>query len=133
MMLFYLVTRRWNSTSAYVRSQSINNSRHIERCRTRFSLSLEIEQANAGPDGRTGLARPNSPARANEDRQRNIMFLCLADHVKGWQPYPRLIHTLLYICDGLAYALRDIRTTATVLVALLSSPATSTNEGPREQ
>ena len=30
---------------------------------TRFSLSMENEQANAGRDGRTRLARPNSHAR----------------------------------------------------------------------
>ena len=30
---------------------------------TFFSLSLENEQADAGPDGRTRLARPNSQAR----------------------------------------------------------------------
>ena len=30
---------------------------------TRFSLSVENEQADAGRDGRTRLARPNSQAR----------------------------------------------------------------------
>ena len=31
MMFFYLVTRGWNFTPAYVRIQSINIRRHIER------------------------------------------------------------------------------------------------------
>ena len=31
MMFFYLVARGWNFTSAYVRVQSINNGRHIDR------------------------------------------------------------------------------------------------------
>ena len=34
---------------------------------TIFSLSLENEQADAGPDGRTRLARPNSQARTGTD------------------------------------------------------------------
>ena len=36
---------------------------------TIFSLSLENEQADAGPDGRTHLARPNSQARTGTDRK----------------------------------------------------------------
>ena len=35
------------------------------------------------------------------------------------------------ICDGHAYSLTDIRITATVLVALSSSPVSSTNEDQR--
>ena len=35
---------------------------------TIFCLSLENEQADAGPDGRTRLARPNSQARTGTDR-----------------------------------------------------------------
>ena len=72
MMFFYLVIRGWNFTSAYLRIQSINIRRHIERrhvnreefreYNTRFSLSLGNEQADAGRDGRTRLARPNSQA-----------------------------------------------------------------------
>ena len=31
MMFFYLVSRGWNFTSAYVRIQSTNNNRHVER------------------------------------------------------------------------------------------------------
>ena len=36
---------------------------------TRFSLSLENEQADTGPDDRTHLARPNSQARTGTDRE----------------------------------------------------------------
>ena len=39
---------------------------------TRFSLSGDYEQADAGRDGRTRLVRPNSQARTNVDR---IMFI----------------------------------------------------------
>ena len=58
---------------------------------------------------------------ANGDRQKNIRFLYLADHVQDWQSHPRLIHALLYMCDGHAHSLKDIHITATVLIALLSS------------
>ena len=33
IMFFYVVTKSWNFTSAYVRIQSTNNNRHVERCR----------------------------------------------------------------------------------------------------
>ena len=36
---------------------------------TMFRLSLENEQADAGPDGRTRLARPNSQARTGTDKE----------------------------------------------------------------
>ena len=29
--------------------------------------------------------------------QGNVYFPCSADHEQDWQPYPRLIHTLLYV------------------------------------
>ena len=43
------------------------------------------EQADAGRDCRTRLARPNSQART---RAGNIRFACSADHVQDWQPHP---------------------------------------------
>ena len=46
---------------------------------TRFSLSMENEQADAERDGRTRLARPNSFSGTNEDREKNI-FPCSAHH-----------------------------------------------------
>ena len=51
------------------------------RVSTRFSLSLENEQADAGPDGRTRLARPNSKSTnfmffsVNWDTPKNIQVL----------------------------------------------------------
>ena len=43
------------------------------------------EQADAGRDCRTCLARPNSQAQRG---QENIIFSCSADHEQDWQPYP---------------------------------------------
>ena len=52
---------------------------------TRFSLSVEIEQADTGRDGRTRLARPNL---RRERGQGNIHFPCSADHEQDWLPHP---------------------------------------------
>ena len=43
------------------------------------------EQADAGRDCRTRLARPIFQARTG---QRNIVSLCSADLEQDWQPYP---------------------------------------------
>ena len=43
------------------------------------------EQADAGRDCRTRLARPNCQARTGKG---NINFPCSADHEQDWQPYP---------------------------------------------
>ena len=43
------------------------------------------EEADAGRDCRTRLARPNSQART---RTGKFHFPCSADHVQDWQPYP---------------------------------------------
>ena len=43
------------------------------------------EHADAGRDGRTRLARPNSQARTGQEK---INFPCSADHEQDWQPYP---------------------------------------------
>ena len=59
---------------------------------TILGLSLENEQADAGPDGR----RETKLSGASGDRQGNVYFLCTADHEQDWQPHPRLIHTLLF-------------------------------------
>ena len=61
---------------------------------TRFSLSMGNEQAGAGRDGRTRLARPDSQARRG---QRNVNFPCLADHEQDRQPYP--VDQYSSICD----------------------------------
>ena len=43
------------------------------------------EQADAGRDGWTRLARPNSRARTGTGE---YYFPCSADHEQDWQPYP---------------------------------------------
>ena len=52
----------------------------------RFSLSMENEQADAGRDCRTRLARPNSQARTATGKY--LSFTVQADHEQDWQPYP---------------------------------------------
>ena len=42
------------------------------------------EQADAGWDCRTGLARPNSQARTPTGKY----YFCSADHELDWPPYP---------------------------------------------
>ena len=46
-----------------VKMDAVAESRGIPRLSARFSLSVEIEQAHSGQDGRSCLARPNSQAR----------------------------------------------------------------------
>ena len=48
-------------------------------------MSVENEQAVAGRDGRTRLARPNSQARTGTGKTH---FRCSAGHEQDWQPYP---------------------------------------------
>ena len=52
------------------------------------------EQADAGRDCRTRLAKPNSHERGHG---KNI-FSCSADHVQDWQPYPVDPYSC-YMCD----------------------------------
>ena len=47
---------------------------------TRFSMSVENEQADAGRDGQTCLARPDSRARTRTRKTIFSLFPCLADH-----------------------------------------------------
>ena len=55
------------------------------------------EQADAGRDCRTRLARPISIRR---DRgQGNVHFLCSADHEQDWQPYPIDPYSFVIIYD----------------------------------
>ena len=54
-------------------------------CKYQIQPEFGDEQADAGRDCRTRLARPNS---RRERGQGNIHFPCLADHVQDWQPYP---------------------------------------------
>ena len=55
---------------------------------SKHQIQLECgdEQADAGRDCRTRLARPNSQARTNAVRQVLINFPCSADHEQDWQP-----------------------------------------------
>ena len=52
------------------------------------------EQADAGRDGRTRLARPKSQARTGTGE---YYFPCSADHEQDWQPYP--VDPYSAICD----------------------------------
>ena len=52
---------------------------------TRFSLSVEDEQADTGRDGRACLAKPNSQGRTGTGK---CYFPCSADQKQDWQPYP---------------------------------------------
>ena len=52
------------------------------------------EQADAGRDGWTRLARPNSQARTGTGE---YYFPCSADHEQDWQPYP--VDPYSAICD----------------------------------
>ena len=56
---------------------------------------LENEQADAGPDGRTCLARPNSQARTGTDSKIFNLSVQLTTSRIG-SLTPRLIHTLLF-------------------------------------
>ena len=55
----------------------------------------EDEQADAGRDCRTRLARPNSQ---HERGQGNTHFSCSANHVQDWQTYPVDPYSC-YMCD----------------------------------
>ena len=56
------------------------------------------EQADAGRDGWTHLARPNSQARTGTGE---YYFPCSADHEQDWQPYP--VGPYSAICDDHTY------------------------------
>ena len=54
-------------------------------------MSVDNERADAGRDGRTCLARPNSTARTGTGKN---YFPCSADHEQDWQPYWLILHLL---------------------------------------
>ena len=56
------------------------------------------EQADAGRNCRTRLARPNSQARTGTGE---CYFPCSADHEQDWQPYP--VDPYSTICDDHTY------------------------------
>ena len=53
---------------------------------TRFSLSVENEEVDAGRDGRTRFARPNIYILGRERGMEKTHFSCSADHEQDWQP-----------------------------------------------
>ena len=57
------------------------------RVRTRFSLGVENERADAGRDSRTRLVRPKHSQTRTEVGD-NIVLPCSADNVQDWLPYP---------------------------------------------
>ena len=84
------------------------------------------EQADAGRDCRTRLARPNSQART---RTGKYSFSCSADHVQDWQPYPVDPYSC-YMCDHtykhtyiLVYTLQDSLDRALLTAAYNLIPA----------
>ena len=72
----------------------LRKSRGIPRVSTRFSLSMENEQADAGQDGRTRLARPNSQARTGAGKYSFFLVQLTTSRIGSltW-----LIYTLLYV------------------------------------
>ena len=75
----------------------------IPRIRTRISLCVENEEGNAGLDGRTCFARPNSQTRTGIRDTGNVFLFSSVDHNHNHynssirldcQPYP-VDHTLL--------------------------------------
>ena len=58
------------------------------------------EQADAGRDGSTRLARPNSQARTGTGE---YYFLCSADHEQDWQLYR--VDPYSAICDDHTYVM----------------------------
>ena len=59
---------------------------------------MENEQADAGRDGRTRLARPNYQALTGTG---NVHFPCSANREQEWQPYP--VDPFSAIRDGHTY------------------------------
>ena len=57
---------------------------------------MENDQANAGRDGRSRLARPNAQARTGAGKY-SFSLNSSADHEQDWQPYPVDPSFLLYV------------------------------------
>ena len=63
------------------------------------------EQADAGRDCRTRLARPNS--QAGTWTGKYSFFPCSADHEQDWQPYPVDPYSS-YMCDHTLLIINDV-------------------------
>ena len=68
------------------------------------------EQADAGRDGWTRLARPNYQARTGTGE---YYFPCSADHEQDWHPYP--VDPYSAICDDHTYYQNGSSNLVTVL------------------
>ena len=80
---------------------------------TRFSLSMENEQAGAGRDG-TGRLNPSRETKfsgAYGDRGI-LIFTCSADHEQDWQPYP--VNPYSALCDDHIYIHTIIHTVLSI-------------------
>ena len=69
------------------------NSGGIPRVSTRFSVSIENEQANTRRDSQTSLVKTKFSG-ANGGKEK---FPCSADHGQDWQPYAVDLYSA--ICD----------------------------------
>ena len=58
---------------------------HVSKRSARFSLGVENEQADAGRNGRTRLARPNSPARTGTGENLVLIFILIVQLTTNWQ------------------------------------------------
>ena len=75
------------------------------------------EQADAGRDGWTRLARANSQARTGTEE---YYFPCSVDHEQDWQPYP--VDPYSAICDDHTYIhiyLREFAGTGRVVLKVV--------------
>ena len=71
----------------------LRNSGGIPRVSTRFSVSIENEQANTRRDSQTCLVKTKFSG-ANGGKEK---FPCSADHGQDWQPYAVDLYSA--ICD----------------------------------
>ena len=63
---------------------------------TILGLSVEDEQADAGQDCRTHLARPNPKVGADRGQGDNNVS-CPVDHEQDWHPYPVDLYSAIYV------------------------------------
>ena len=76
----------------------MNEVLRISSTNTRFGLNVENEQADAGRNGRTCLARPICQALTGTGK---YSFPCSADHEQEWQPC--MVDLYSAICDDHIY------------------------------
>ena len=96
----------WTTTSVYTTTRKAGR---IPRVSTRFSLSVENEQADAGRDVRTCLATPSSQARRGTEKKINISPVQLTtNNIEGSATLPGwsilLLYVCMYVCMGITYS-----------------------------